>query len=197
MRTISPQTTPCLYSPFRHFPVKNPSLPATNSLQSLANWFRISPASLFCCGLRPNLTHLPIRAFRLDNHRESRCEATDSCVELWSLEKAASCCLVQLSGVRLKRSKNDFESRRPKDMVDSRTSGVIGSKAGGQCHGSERSQGINKTSYRTLSLVVRVRGGVLPRPRMWGKSQVTVQSRQFLECLECICMNIFINYHTM
>jgi hypothetical protein len=67
--TISPQTTSCLYNPLHSLPVKKPSLPATNSLQSLAISFKIDPASCVCLASMPNIMHLPIRDLTSESHR--------------------------------------------------------------------------------------------------------------------------------
>lgn len=71
VHTISPHTTLCRYKLRLFSSVRNPSLPAINSLQSLANWCRIFPASSTWLGLRPNIMHLPIRRFIMVSHRGS------------------------------------------------------------------------------------------------------------------------------
>lgn len=70
-RTISPHTTLCLYSPRNAFPVRYPSLPAINPLQSRASCRKTSPASAICAGFNPNIRHLPIRVLTCVNHRGS------------------------------------------------------------------------------------------------------------------------------
>lgn len=68
-RTISPQTTCCLYNPLYSCPVKNPSLPASSSRQSLDTSCSIAPASLVCASSMPNMMHFPMRARTSDSHR--------------------------------------------------------------------------------------------------------------------------------
>jgi hypothetical protein len=85
--TISPHTTLCLCRPLRPLPVKNPSLPATRSLQSLAICCTILPVSSICGGFSPNKTHFPILRFTSESHRGLRDAATSSAgVELDGVE---------------------------------------------------------------------------------------------------------------
>ena len=60
--TISPQTTSCRHSPLLSLPVKNPSLPASSSLQSLANSCSTGPARWSTCSFWiPNCMQRPMR----------------------------------------------------------------------------------------------------------------------------------------
>jgi hypothetical protein len=69
MKSISPQTTLCLNNPALFSPVKNPSLPARSSLQSLPSTAQISAAFCVCVAFIPNIIHLPIRSFVSESHR--------------------------------------------------------------------------------------------------------------------------------
>lgn len=69
--TISPHTTLWRYRLRLFSSVKNPSLPAINSRQSLANCCKILPASSTWAGLRPNIIHFPMRRFIIVSHRGS------------------------------------------------------------------------------------------------------------------------------
>ena len=70
--TISPHTTSCLKSPLLPFTVKNPSLPAINSLHSVASILAIRPASSICWAFSPKIIHFPRRALRSDSQRAGR-----------------------------------------------------------------------------------------------------------------------------
>lgn len=72
MESISPHTTACRYILRLFGPVRYPSLPATNSLQSRAISRRIPPASCVCGGVRPNVRQYPTRRLTSESQRGLR-----------------------------------------------------------------------------------------------------------------------------
>src|SRR4051794_14500523 len=81
IESTSPQTTLCLYNSRLVLSVKNPSLPATSSLQSLAISFKIPPVSFNWSFCKPNVMHFPTRCLKSESHRE----LSDAIVEFQSL----------------------------------------------------------------------------------------------------------------
>lgn len=67
--TISPHTTSCRYRPAWSLLARNPSLPATNSLQWSAISCNTAPASCVCSCPSPKLIHLPIRERASESQR--------------------------------------------------------------------------------------------------------------------------------
>lgn len=89
--TISPHTTACRSNPLYSLPVKNPSLPATRSLQSVVISCSIDPASCVCEGEIPNMMHFPMRVRTSESQRGLRAAVAGTDADADAEAEAVDC----------------------------------------------------------------------------------------------------------